>query len=65
MSTEATAAPSRLERFSYDDAIVRMFVTATLVWGMVGFLAGMVLAMQLPFPSLNGGIECELIELEL
>ena len=57
MTAETAAANSRLERFSYDDAIVRMFVTATLIWGMVGFLAGMVLAMELPIPSLNGGIE--------
>ena len=57
MPSEDSAANPRLERFSYDDAIVRMFVTATLIWGLVGFLAGMVLAMQLPFPTLNGGIE--------
>lgn len=47
----------RLESFSYDDAIVRMFVTATLVWGVVGFLVGLVLAVELPFPALNGGLE--------
>ena len=26
----------RIERFVYDDAIVRMFMLATLVWGLVG-----------------------------
>ncbi|MEN1679668.1 MAG: cytochrome-c oxidase, cbb3-type subunit I [Planctomycetota bacterium] len=57
MSEGATAASPRLERFSYDDSIVRMFVTATMVWGVVGFLVGMILSLQLPFPSLNGGIE--------
>ena len=57
--SEATpaAAESRVEKFSYDDAIVRMFVTATLVWGVVGMLVGVIIAAQLPFPHLNGGIE--------
>ncbi len=65
-ASEATTAPhgsgpaptdGPLESFSYDDAIVRKFVTATLVWGVVGFLVGIVLALELPFPWLNGGIE--------
>ncbi len=57
MSEVTETTSPRMERFSYDDAIVRMFVTATLVWGMVGFAVGMLIAMQLPFPSLNGGVE--------
>ena len=46
-----------LESFTYDDAITRKFVTATLVWGVVGFLVGLILAVELPFPAVNGGIE--------
>ncbi|MEO1584294.1 MAG: cytochrome-c oxidase, cbb3-type subunit I [Planctomycetota bacterium] len=42
-----------LESFSYDDQIVRMFLWATLIWGMVGFLAGLVLAVQMALPSAN------------
>src|SRR5690349_5597790 len=57
MSDSSSAAGARLERFSYDDAIVRMFLAATLIWGLVGFSVGLLLALQLPFPSLNGGIE--------
>lgn len=57
MSEDVPAATPRMERFSYDDAIVRMFVTACLIWAVVGFAVGMLLALQLPFPSLNGGIE--------
>ncbi|QDT67940.1 hypothetical protein MalM25_08490 [Planctomycetes bacterium MalM25] len=57
MSEPQDAADTRLERFSYDDAIVRMFFAATLVWALVGFAVGLLLALQLPFPSLNGGIE--------
>lgn len=44
---------SRLEQFTYDDAIVRLFFWATLIWGIVGFLAGVILAFQLAFPELN------------
>ena len=44
---------SELESFSYDDQIVRMFLWATLIWGLVGFLAGVILAFQLALPELN------------
>src|SRR5512143_1176 len=37
----------------YDDAIVRKFVTATLVWGAVGMLVGLWCALQLAMPRLN------------
>ena len=46
----------RIERFVYDDAIVRKFVLATIVWGMVGMLVGLVIALQLAFPALNLGL---------
>jgi cytochrome c oxidase cbb3-type subunit I/II len=39
----------------YDDAIVRKFVTATMVWGAVGMLVGLWCALQLALPSLNVG----------
>lgn len=42
-----------LDEFSYDDQIVRMFLWATLIWGLVGFLAGVVLAFQLAMPEAN------------
>jgi cytochrome c oxidase cbb3-type subunit I/II len=43
----------RMERFVYDDAIVRMFLMATLVWGLVGMLVGLVIALQLVNPAFN------------
>lgn len=43
----------QLERFSYDNKIVKWFATATIVWGVVGFLAGLLIALQLAFPVLN------------
>ena len=46
----------QMERFNYDNKIVRKFLIATVIWGAVGMLVGLLAALQLPFPSLNGGI---------
>ena len=43
------------ETLRYDDAIVRRFVTATIVWGAVGMLVGLWCALQLALPQLNVG----------
>src|SRR3954467_7072740 len=45
-------SPSK-DTIRYDDAIVRRFVTATLVWGGVGMLVGLWCALQLAAPRLN------------
>ncbi|MEZ4588616.1 MAG: cytochrome-c oxidase, cbb3-type subunit I [Gemmatimonadales bacterium] len=45
-----------LDRFSYDDAIVRKFLFATFVWGLVGMLVGLIIALELAYPALNGGL---------
>jgi len=37
----------------YNDAIVRAGVIASVFWGIVGFLVGLVIALQLAFPVLN------------
>lgn len=42
-----------LQQFSYDDAIVRLFLWATLLWGLVGMVVGLLVALQLAFPALN------------
>ncbi|QDU32098.1 hypothetical protein KS4_01270 [Poriferisphaera corsica] len=42
-----------LEEFSYDDAIVRKFLTAMLIWGIVAFLVGLIIAIELFLPSLK------------
>src|SRR5690606_12802932 len=42
-----------VETFSYDDAIVRKFLWATIIWGIVGFLAGLLIALQLANPIFN------------
>jgi len=42
-----------MDEFRYDDGIVRMFTWATLAWGLVAFVVGIVLAIQLAWPQLN------------
>ena len=51
----AAGSPPRFEVFQYDDAIVRAFVLATLIWGVVGMLVGVLIALQMPFPQANLG----------
>jgi cytochrome c oxidase cbb3-type subunit I/II len=46
----------QLESFRYDDAIVRKFMIATFVWGLVGMLVGLLIALQLANPALNAGL---------
>ncbi|MCC7388348.1 MAG: cytochrome-c oxidase, cbb3-type subunit I [Phycisphaerales bacterium] len=55
MSEKAPAAVGPLEEFVYDDAIVRKFLLATMVWGVVGMLVGLIIALQLAVPSLSFG----------
>lgn len=45
-----------LEKFSYDNKIVRDFTIATLLWGVVGMLVGLLIATQLFSPELNFNI---------
>jgi cytochrome c oxidase cbb3-type subunit I/II len=47
---------AQVENFSYDNAIVRKFAYATIIFGAVGILVGLTIALQLIFPSLNFGI---------
>ncbi len=51
----ATGRGSLMEQFSYDEKIVRMFVLATVIWGFVGMLVGVIIALQLPFWPANMG----------
>jgi cytochrome c oxidase cbb3-type subunit I/II len=46
----------QVDTFTYDDAIVRKFLWATFVWGLVGMLVGLIIALQLAFPALNFGL---------
>ena len=42
-----------MEKFSYDNGIVKKFSYATLLFGVVGMSVGLWIALQLAFPSLN------------
>src|SRR5512134_2660903 len=42
-----------VETFRYDNRIVRAFAIATIVWGVVGMSAGLLIACQLFWPDLN------------
>jgi cytochrome c oxidase cbb3-type subunit I/II len=42
-----------LEKFSYDNKIVKFFVIATVVFGVVGMLVGLTAAIQLFYPIFN------------
>lgn len=44
---------AQVEKFSYDNAIVRNFAYATIVFGLVGFLVGLLAAIQLILPAAN------------
>lgn len=44
-----------LETFSYDNDIVRKFVLATVIWGFIGMLVGVIIAAQLAYWPLNMG----------
>jgi cytochrome c oxidase cbb3-type subunit I/II len=46
-----------IQQFSYDNKIVKNFIWATIIWGAVALVVGLLIATQLAFPSFNLGIE--------
>ena len=46
---------TNLDKFSYDDDIVRKFALATLIWAAVGTIAGLFVALLLVVPELSFG----------
>jgi len=42
-----------MEQFQYDNKIVKAFIIATVVFGVVGMLVGLTIASQLFLPDLN------------
>ncbi|MEM1349359.1 MAG: cbb3-type cytochrome c oxidase subunit I, partial [Myxococcota bacterium] len=52
---EQETTPTRTEQVTYDDKIVRYFVWASLIWGAIGMLVGVVLALQMAFWPANLG----------
>ena len=50
MTAAAAVPPAAI---AYEDDCVRKFTIATVFWGVVGFLVGVIIALQLAFPVLN------------
>lgn len=49
----AGRAKSRDDQSGYFDEVIRYGTIATVFWGVVGFLVGVIVALQLAFPALN------------
>jgi cytochrome c oxidase cbb3-type subunit I/II len=47
---------ARMDTFSYDDVVVRKFLWATFIWGLVGMLVGLWIALELANPAFNLGL---------
>ena len=43
----------QVEKFYYDNKSVKMFAYATMLWGIVGMLAGLLIAVQIYLPAAN------------
>jgi len=52
-SPENLSSIAGLERFSYDNKIVKAFIIATVIFGLVGMLVGLTAAIQLVYPIFN------------
>jgi cytochrome c oxidase cbb3-type subunit I/II len=46
-----------IEKFTYDNRIAKYFAVATVLWGIVGFLVGLIIALEILFPGLNLNLE--------
>ncbi|WP_159521903.1 cytochrome-c oxidase, cbb3-type subunit I [Sunxiuqinia indica] len=46
-----------LQKFTYDNRITRDFTVATIVWGVVGMLVGLLVALQIFIPEMNFSLE--------
>jgi cytochrome c oxidase cbb3-type subunit I/II len=42
-----------MEKFIYDNRLPKLFAIATIFWGVVGMLLGVIAAFQLAYPILN------------
>jgi cytochrome c oxidase cbb3-type subunit I/II len=53
---ESAGRGTKMESFSYDDGIVRMFSLAMVIWALVATLAGVFVALQLVLPDWSFGL---------
>jgi len=47
----------QLEKFSYDNQVVKQFMVAAVIFAVVGMLVGLIIAIQLYIPELNLGLQ--------
>ncbi len=52
---QRASAPAHLREVVYDDGVCRAFALATVIWGLVAVLLGVVIAAQLSFWQMNLG----------
>ncbi len=45
-----------MQQFYYDNKVVKKFLYATILWGVVGMLVGLILAFMFLFPNMTDGI---------
>ena len=53
VSFAPVAVPTSQQKTEYFDEVIRYGLIATVFWGVVGFLVGVVIALQLAFPILD------------
>jgi cytochrome c oxidase cbb3-type subunit I/II len=46
-----------IQKFNYDNKTVKYFIIATMIWGAVALVVGLLIALQLAFPAFNLGFE--------
>lgn len=52
-NSESSPSQAVMETITYDNKLVRDFAVVTMIWGIVGMLVGLIVALQIPFPELN------------
>ncbi len=45
------------QKFYYDNKIVKLFIKATIIWGITAVTVGLLIAFQLAYPAYNFGLE--------
>jgi len=58
-SRSIASGSEAMEQYSYDDAVVRMFVTATIFWGLIGTIAGVLVGVLLAAPWIADGLRSD------
>jgi cytochrome c oxidase cbb3-type subunit I/II len=53
----AVASSLQVETFYYDNKSVKLFAYASMLWGLVGMLAGLWIAIALAWPEMNLGLK--------